>query len=92
MRKRQAAAQEAYEQQWNNGKGSHHPDFDPDAVGEGLVRASRATEELYNAIVKNDISMVRRRCCAAACMYLHLCTTAYYAADLPIENVPRFLT
>lgn len=59
MRKRQQAAAEAYEAQWNNGLGSHHPDFDPEApAGDGVVKASRPTEELYNAIVKNDIAAV----------------------------------
>jgi hypothetical protein len=77
--------------QWDGGRGSHHPDYDPDEVLEG-PRASRATvrgglaccahwllptslgiigdvqgvkachaclqEELYNAIVSNDVSSV----------------------------------
>lgn len=58
MRKRQKALDEEYEAQWNDGKGSHHPDYDPEASGEGVVKASRATEELYNAIVKNDVRAV----------------------------------
>lgn len=44
MRKRQKEAEEAYEAMWNGGKGSHHPDFDPEAVGEDVVKASRETE------------------------------------------------
>lgn len=32
MRKRQKEAEDAYEAMWDNGKGSHHPDYDPDAV------------------------------------------------------------
>ncbi|GMH40294.1 hypothetical protein BSKO_08198 [Bryopsis sp. KO-2023] len=55
MRKRQAAIDEAYESQWNNGLGSHHPDYDPDAFGEDVVKADRVTEELYLAIVQNNI-------------------------------------
>eukprot|EP00803_Ostreobium_quekettii_P002916 evm.model.scf_401.12 EVM.evm.TU.scf_401.12 scf_401:84216-85249(-) len=55
MKKRQAEHDEAYERQWNNGLGSHHADYDPEATGEGVVKADRATEELYVAIVKNDI-------------------------------------
>lgn len=58
MRKRQAEAAELYEKQWDNGKGAHHPDYDPEAVGDGVIKANRATEELYNCIVKNDIKGV----------------------------------
>lgn len=32
MKKRQKEAEAAYEAQWDGGKGSHHPDFDPEAV------------------------------------------------------------
>ena len=39
-------------QQWDGGKGSHHPDYDPQAKGNDVVKASRETEELLNAIVK----------------------------------------
>ena len=38
--------------QWDGGKGSHHPDYDPQAKGNDVVKASRETEELLNAIVK----------------------------------------
>jgi hypothetical protein len=38
--------------QWDEGKGSHHPDYDPHAKGNGVIKASRETEELLNAIVK----------------------------------------
>ncbi|GLC35879.1 hypothetical protein PLESTB_000515500 [Pleodorina starrii] len=59
MRKRQREAQEAYEAMWANGAGSHHPDYDTEVPpGPGVVKASRATEELYNAIVKNDVHRV----------------------------------
>ena len=61
MKKRQKALDEAYEAQWAGGRGSHHPDFDPDTVGDDVVRASRETEELYNAIVKNDIKLVYKK-------------------------------
>lgn len=61
MKKRQKALDDAYEAQWNDGRGSHHPDYDPEASGEGVVKASRATEELYNAIVKNDIKTVYQK-------------------------------
>ena len=44
MKKRQKEAEEAYEAQWDGGKGSHHPDFDPEAVGDDVVKASRETE------------------------------------------------
>ena len=39
-------------------RGSHHPDYDPDVVGDKVVKANRPTEELYNAIVKNDVRKV----------------------------------
>jgi hypothetical protein len=58
MRKRQAELDAAYEAQWDAGRGSHHPDFDPAAAGEDAVKADRATEELYNALVKNDVREV----------------------------------
>lgn len=58
MRKRRQEAQDAYDAQWADGQGSHHPDFDPLALGPDVVKASRATEELYNAIVQNDVGKV----------------------------------
>lgn len=58
MRKRQKELDDAYEAQWDGGKGSHHPDYDPTALGKDVVKASRATEELYNAVVKDDIKAV----------------------------------
>lgn len=61
MRKRQKALDDAYEAQWDGGRGSHHPDYDPEATGEGVAKASRETEELYNAIVKNDIRAVYKK-------------------------------
>lgn len=56
MRKRQKERSDLYEAQWDDGAGSHHQDYDPDVPGG--VKAGRETEELYNAIVKNDISNV----------------------------------
>lgn len=32
MKKRQKEVERAYEEQWDGGKGSHHPDYDPEAV------------------------------------------------------------
>ena len=61
MRKRQKEKDDAYEAQWDNGQGSHHPDFDPHVQDEHVVKASRVTEELYNAIVQNDIKMVYQK-------------------------------
>lgn len=93
MQKRLKEKQEAYDAQWDNGKGSHHPDYDPtipagikvrqrklsqcslayadmlDDAGAATTankspphplqaQADRATEELYNAIVKNDLAAV----------------------------------
>ncbi len=58
MKKRQKEADDAYEAQWDGGRGSHHPDYDPEAVGNDVTKANRATEELYNAIVKNDVRKV----------------------------------
>lgn len=52
MNKRQKAIDEHYEAQWDTGKGSHHPDYDPEAVGDGVAKANRETEELLNAIIK----------------------------------------
>ncbi|EIE27124.1 ankyrin [Coccomyxa subellipsoidea C-169] len=61
MKKRQKEADDAYEAQWDNGRGSHHPDYDPYARGDDVVKASRETEELYNAIVLNDIKKVYKK-------------------------------
>ena len=62
MRKRRAEAAAAYEACWDGGQGSHHPDFDPAALLAGgtkpAPRASRPTEELYNAIVADDVTAV----------------------------------
>jgi len=41
MRKRRAEAEKAYEEQWDGGNGSHHPDYDPTAMGGDVVKASR---------------------------------------------------
>lgn len=61
MRKRQKEKDDAYEAQWDNGQGSHHPDYDPYAYGEDVVKGNRHTEELYNAIVENDIKTVYQK-------------------------------
>ncbi|DBA65967.1 hypothetical protein WJX79_002269 [Trebouxia sp. C0005] len=61
MRKRQKEKEDAYEAQWDSGRGSHHPDYDPYAYGDNVSKASRETEELYNAIVKNDIRTVYQK-------------------------------
>ena len=34
--------------QWDEGKGSHHPDYNP----QNVMKASRETEELLQAIIK----------------------------------------
>lgn len=52
MKKRQAAIDESYEAQWDGGRGSHHPDYDPTADGSDVKKASRETEELLMAIIK----------------------------------------
>lgn len=52
MKKRQAAIDESYEAQWDGGRGSHHPDYDPTADGSDVVKATRETEELLMAIIK----------------------------------------
>jgi hypothetical protein len=61
MKKRQKELETTYEAQWDGGRGSHHPDFDPEATGDDAVKASRETEELYNSIVKNDIRAVYKK-------------------------------
>lgn len=60
LKRRQKELDEAYEEQWNSGLGSHHPDFNPavSALVEESEKASRETEELFNAIVKNDVALV----------------------------------
>ena len=61
MRKRQKEISDAYEAQWDSGRGSHHPDYDPTISGAGVVKGNRATEELYNAIVKDDLKAVYKK-------------------------------
>jgi len=61
MTKRQVAIDEAYEAQWDHGKGSHHPDYNPEADGPGVQKATRETEELLNAIVKNDVKLIYKK-------------------------------
>lgn len=61
MRKRLKEKADTYEAQWNGGKGSHHPDYVPTVSGKDVVKASRATEELYNAIVQDDIKKVYQK-------------------------------
>lgn len=41
MAKRQKEIEEAYEAVWDEGRGSHHPDYDPEATGDDInkVRA-----------------------------------------------------
>ncbi len=59
MQRRQKEAAEATEKQWASGSGSFHPDYDPDAsVLPTFVKANRQTEELYEAIVKNNVHKV----------------------------------
>eukprot|EP00798_Chlamydomonas_sp_ICE-L_P029689 gene29689-5103_t len=61
MKKRLKEAAASYETMWDEGRGSHHPDFDPEVIPapeDGYGKASRPTEELYNAIVKNDVAKV----------------------------------
>ncbi|CAG9462767.1 unnamed protein product [Pedinophyceae sp. YPF-701] len=58
MQKRREARQKAYDEMWNDGKGSHHPDYDPYVFGKDAVKASRATEELYNHIARGEVKGV----------------------------------
>ena len=61
MQRRQKEATAAYEALWDNGAGSFHCDFDPHAsVCEDFQKATRETEELYNAIVKSDVALASR--------------------------------
>jgi len=61
MKKRQDAIEEAYRAQWDEGKGSHLCDYDPAAKGDGVMKATRETEELLNAIIKNDIRLIYKK-------------------------------
>jgi len=61
MMRRQRELEAKYEAQWDAGKGSHHPDYDPAATGDDVVKASRETEELLNAIIKNDIKLCYKK-------------------------------
>ena len=39
--RRQRELEAKYEAQWDAGKGSHHPDYDPAATGDDVVSRSR---------------------------------------------------
>ena len=43
------------------GKGSHHPDYKPDAKGDDVLKGSRETEELLLALIKNDVKLVYKK-------------------------------
>ncbi len=58
MRKRREARDAEYEARWNNGFAADHPDYDPTFTGPSILKASRATEEHFHAIAKNDIKEV----------------------------------
>ena len=76
MRKRIAEAAASYDACWDGGRGSHHPDYDPasererkleqerggvDVASSPWRRADRPTEELYAAIVADDLPAVYRK-------------------------------
>jgi hypothetical protein len=65
MTKRQKAIDEHYEAQWDGGKGSHHPDYEPEAMGHTVAKATRETEELLNAIIKVSVHCVCLRATTA---------------------------
>ena len=58
---RQIDIEEAYELQWDSGKGSHHPDYKPESKGKDVHKASRETEELLMALIKNDVKLVYKK-------------------------------
>jgi hypothetical protein len=60
MKKRQKEIERVYEEQWAGGKGSHHPDYDPEAAGDDVVKASRETEVCLRKDSLEDISMRER--------------------------------
>ena len=53
--------EEAYELQWDSGKGSHHPDYKPESKGKAVHKASRETEELLMALIKIDVKLVYKK-------------------------------
>lgn len=53
--------EEAYELQWDSGKGSHHQDYKPESKGKDVHKASRETEELLMALIKNDVKLVYKK-------------------------------
>lgn len=65
MRKRQKEAEEAYEAMWDNGKGSHHPDYDPEAVRrpplllstQGTAALARRLATLLGSFVGHRLAM-----------------------------------
>jgi hypothetical protein len=45
MQKRLKEKKDAYDAQWDNGNGSHHPDYDPTAAGDKVCPAAVATAD-----------------------------------------------
>ena len=47
MAKRQKEMEEAYEAMWDEGRGSHHPDYDPEATGLEISNLHITKSSLY---------------------------------------------
>lgn len=41
MQKRLKEKQDAYDAQWDNGNGSHHPDYNPTVSGPNVLKARK---------------------------------------------------
>jgi hypothetical protein len=57
MARRQKERRDAYDSQWDEGRGSHHPDFDPTASGDGVVKASRCGSACAVALLEVLVGM-----------------------------------
>jgi len=61
MQKRLKQNQESYDAQWDNGKGSHHPDYDPNVTGVDAVKVWCCCRDDECSKKMNPVLAVRMR-------------------------------
>lgn len=98
MKKRQKEIERVYEEQWDGGKGSHHPDYDPEAVSwlvRGKLGDDRAQEGSgeYQVSAQDNTSLLGSCAGAAAgatCVAHPCCPCPAAHAHLPMPTCPCF--
>jgi len=67
MKKRQKEIEQKYEEQWDGGKGSHHPDYDPEAVRASRLSCMRAGWESVASLVSVECLWAAVYCIQLVC-------------------------